>query len=347
VKLISLHPSDRVDRAGREIVSLVRLEANIRNQHPNLLGIQHVGQTAQHLFYVMDPADDVAGSPASSDPSYRPATLRERLRDGPLPPEDCFLYSRQLVAGLACIHKAGMVHRDVKPANCLFVGGELKLADFGLLTAASTQISRVGTPKYMPPDGHMDARGDAYSAGLVIYEMLTGLPAESFPHLGERARDVVHSPVLRGLNRLILRACQPDPQQRFADAEAMLAQLTTNGSKQPGHPVRARRLVLTAIACLAALTASAAVKFWPSQPAVVDVSFITQPFGAMIYLDGNVLLQPDGAPYTTPCTIPDVAAKTHHVSFKREGATDLDVGEIDVARNREVMARWDDSATRP
>ena len=186
VKLVSLNPSDRQDRAGREIVSLVRLEANVRNQHPNLLGIHHVGQTAHYLFYVMDPADDITGSPASSDPGYRPRTLKERLRDGPLPPDDCFRYARQLLAGLACIHKADMVHRDVKPANCLFMGGDLKLADFGLLAPASTQNSRLGTLKYMPPDGQMDVRADVYAAGLVIYEMLTGLPPESFPHLGQR-----------------------------------------------------------------------------------------------------------------------------------------------------------------
>jgi serine/threonine protein kinase len=84
-----------------------------------------------------------------------------------------------------------MVHRDVKPANCLFVDGELKLADFGLLTETGPHVSRVGTEKYMPPDGRMDTRADVYAAGLVIYEMLTGLPADRFPHLGRRASELV------------------------------------------------------------------------------------------------------------------------------------------------------------
>ena len=97
-------------------------------------------------------------------------------------------YARQLLAGLASLHAAGMVHRDVKPANCLFVGGQLKLADFGLLTEAHPLVSRLGTQKYMPPDGRMDMRADVYAAGLVIYEMLSGLPVDDFPRLGRQSR---------------------------------------------------------------------------------------------------------------------------------------------------------------
>ena len=165
VKVIPLRGLGTTDRAGREITSLTRLEASLCGQHPHLLTIHHLGKTADHPFYVMEPADDVSGSPASSDPAYRPATLQERLEGGPLSLEECFSYARQLLTGLAWLHEAGMVHRDVKPANCLFVAGELKLADFGLLTEVHPQVSRMGTEKYMPPDGRMGflawARGPA------------------------------------------------------------------------------------------------------------------------------------------------------------------------------------------
>lgn len=330
----------RLDQAGREIASLIRLEANVRNQHPNLLGIDHVGQTAQYLFYVMDPADDITGSPASCDSAYRPCTLKERLRSGPLSADDCSRHARQLVAGLAHIHKAGMVHRDVKPANCLFMDGDLKLGDFGLLAPDSTQNSRAGTPDYMPPDGQMDARADVYAAGLVMYEMLAGLPRRSFPHLGQRASEVAKSPLLRRLNRLILRACQPDPQQRFADAEEMLGQWAAAETEKPRPPARVWRRVFLASACLLVAIVLAMVRFWPSPPPAVDVSFITEPFGATIYLDGRLLMQPDGIPYTTPCTVPSVPARSHRVLFKRADAVDLDIGQIDVAGVREVTARW-------
>ena len=64
-------------------------------------------------------------------------------------------------------------------------------------TEDTPQLSRVGTGKYMPPDGRMDIRADVYAAELVIYEMLTGLPAERSPRLGTRAREVVRQPRLQ------------------------------------------------------------------------------------------------------------------------------------------------------
>ena len=79
IKLIPLHASGNADPAAREISSITRLEANSRCRHPNLLQIHHVGKTARHLFYVMDPADDVSGDPASDKPDYRPATLQSKL----------------------------------------------------------------------------------------------------------------------------------------------------------------------------------------------------------------------------------------------------------------------------
>jgi hypothetical protein len=332
------------DPAGREIASLVRLEANRRCRHPNLLAIQHVGETAEHLFYVMDLADDLSGHTDPTDPGYRPATLENLLTAGPLGAAECERHAQQLLAALACLHEAGMVHRDVKPANCLCVGGELKLGDFGLLTVASLSVSRLGTLRYMPPDGCMDARADVYAAGLVIYEMLTGLGAERFPSLGDRAQQIEEDRRLARLNRLALRACDPVPSRRFCDAREMLAALTA----AERHPVPSRRLGWFAMAAGMVAAAALAVS-WMRRVEPVGANFVTEPYEATIYLDGRLLRTPDGAPHRTPCTIQGLSAGPHHVVFQWDadgGSADtgkLDAGTIDFAENRQIAARREDT----
>ena len=345
VKLIPLEHSAATDPAGREITSITRLEASVRTEHPNLLNIHHVGKTAEFLFYVMDPADDVSGASASADPGYKPATLRRRLENGPLEPDDCLSCTRQLLAGLASLHEAGMVHRDVKPENCLFVEGELKLADFGLVTEADFEMSRLGTRKYMPPDGRMDTRADVYAAGLVIYEMLACMSADRFPRLGPRARKVVEDPILSRLNRLVLRACQPSPEERFQDAGRMLAELTASAPQVAVGHLRRRRRIVASVACGAVAIALAMIPLWLNRPQAgslrrVDVNFITEPHNATIHLDGALLTQSDGTPYLTPCTVEDLPAKVHDTVFKRPGLPDLDAGEIDFRSTGEIVARW-------
>ena len=314
VKVIGRHRSEGVDPAGREISSLTRLEANLRRRYPNLLTIHHVGKTAEHLFYTMDVADDVTGVPASLQPDYQPATLRSRIESGPLPAEECFRCARQLLAGLAWLHEAGMVHRDVKPSNCLFVVGELKLADFGLLTEADALVSRVGTQTYMPPDG--------------------------LPSLGAGGREIAEDPTLSTLNRLVLRACQPDPQQRFPDAGRMLAELVPPEPQTVAQHRQTRRRLSVLVASVAVTLVVAWAAWWATHPGRVHVNFITEPFEATIYLDGTQLLDPEDRPYRTPCSVPDLPAREHHVVFRLEGRDNLDAGRVDFAETREIIQRW-------
>jgi eukaryotic-like serine/threonine-protein kinase len=375
VKLIPLRRSGTTDAAGREIVSLTRLEANLGHRHQNLLSIHHVGKTADYLFYVMDLADDISGRPAwdfceglfprerldplssphpnplpkgegtSTEPlpkgegtyEYEPATLRKRLESGPLDPKECFTCARQLTAGLASLNQAGMVHRDVKPANCLFVGGELKLADFSLLTEASPLVSRVGTEKYMPPDGRMDARADVYAAGLVIYEMVTGLPADRFPGLGELGRRVVDDPYLSVLIRVALRACEGDPERRYRDAREMLQELKEPDPRIAVRRTGIKRLITACLVCIATVLVVWA-GLWLSRPRLVHVNF-AHPFEATIYLDNILQVDAEGHPYRTPCTIEGLRARTYHVVFKHDELGDLDAGEKDFSKDRRIEKR--------
>jgi len=182
----------------------------------------------------------------------------------------------------------------------LFVDGRLKLADFGLLTEDTPQVSRVGTCTYMPPDGRMDTRADVYAAGLTIYEMLGGLPAEKFPQLGDRAYVVVRDPRLNRLLRLVLRACQPEASERFETAGRMLTELTALPRVDHGTGRRSQVLLAGTVAYLVCLITAAALFLKPGESTVpapkqpaqapppverVDVNFITEHpyFDAEIY----------------------------------------------------------------
>ncbi len=257
------------------------------------------------------------------------------LRTAPLPAAVCRDYAGQLLEGLAWLHAAGMVHRDVKPANCLFIAGELKLADFGLVTEAHPLISRVGTQKYMPPDGRMDMRADVYAAGLVIYEMITGLSVDDFPSLGRQAEIVRSDPLLAALLRMVLHACEAEPERRPADARAMLAELATPGEAASRLP---RRLLLgtVAAAALCAAWAWAAWIFTAPRDELCDVSFITDPYEAKIYVDGVLQRGPDG-PYTTPCTVPNLHARSCRVEFEWAGLPRWDAGLYDFAQTQQIV----------
>jgi hypothetical protein len=365
VKIVPLARGGRtIDPAGREVGSLAQLESQRIARHPNLIDIWHVGRTADVLFTLMDPADDASGRPASTDPAYRPATLALRLEQGPLAADECVRCARQLAAGLAHLHAAGMVHRDVKPSNCLFVGRDLKLADFGLLTPASSQLSRLGTVRYMPPDGRMDLRADVYAAGLVIYEMLTGLPADAFPRLGDRAREIAADPRLAHLNRVALMAANRDHHARPAHAGDLLAALEA----EPTLPAT-RRVTPQSIAAAAGLatalgiaaillttsgrgtrpeattmpTVAAPPKLAPTPapvpPVGVTVNFITEPLEAEVMIDGTPARGPDGRPLTTPFTA-SVPPGRHRVAFVHPLRGPLDGGTVDFDATREVVARW-------
>ena len=177
-------------------------------------------------------------------------TLRDLITDrGPLDVPLALSIVESVLTALTAAHRAGLVHRDVKPENVLIGHGSentsvVKVGDFGLVRAvhsAGTTSSSVilGTVAYLSPEqvttGSASARGDVYSAGIVLYETLTGRP----PYTGDNAlsiayrhvNDDVPAPgqIVGGippeLDELVLRVTRRDPAARPADGAAFLAEL--------------------------------------------------------------------------------------------------------------------------
>lgn len=197
--------------------------------------------------------DQGAGGPGGYPPYLvmelvEGGTLRELLRErGPMPPHAVAAVLRPVLGGLAAAHRAGLVHRDIKPENVLISDdGEVKIADFGLVRAvAEAKITStsviLGTAAYLSPEqvatGETDSRGDVYSVGILVYELLTG----NTPFTGDTSlavayqrmdRDVAPpSTAIEGVPRqfddLVLCATSRDPALRFADAAEMADQLDT------------------------------------------------------------------------------------------------------------------------
>jgi TolB-like protein len=192
------------------------------------LMLHHVGRNdaAGCFHYVMELADDASGGPDVNPARYVPLTLKElRTRRGRLPAAECVALGRQIAGGLAALHARGLVHRDIKPSNIVFVNGAPKLADIGLMSAATRAQTFVGTEGYVPPEGPGTAGADVFALGRVLYELATGRDRQEFPQLPEQFSNAAERAVYFRLNEVLLQAGEADPAKRYRDAGEMAADL--------------------------------------------------------------------------------------------------------------------------
>jgi hypothetical protein len=237
--------------------------------HPNIVAIHDFGTHDGMPFVVMELLDG--------------SSLQDRLRSGPLPQSKAIEYAFKIATGLAAAHEKGIVHRDLKPANVFLTNdGQVKVLDFGLAklerselvgathstaptAGGETQPGMVlGTVGYMAPEQvrgqPVDHRGDIFTFGTILYEMLTGQRA----FRRDSAVETMHA-VLRedpppfvaagrnippGLERIVLRCLEKEPEQRFHSARdlafaldalsASSSALSQAGLAPPMEPAAAR-----------------------------------------------------------------------------------------------------------
>jgi eukaryotic-like serine/threonine-protein kinase len=187
-----------------------------------------------------------------------------------IPLARALVWFAQLLDALSYAHEVGVVHRDIKPANLLIAQrGECKVTDFGIAQLDTGRLTRagmmIGTPSYMSPEqfagNAIDARSDLFSAGVVLYEMLTGAcPFAGTPAavMQQVMNEMPAAPSTRvagltaELDAMVLKALAKHPDQRYASAQdwrmavlSLLDTLATNGD--PDHTVLVAPLTRAAL----------------------------------------------------------------------------------------------------
>ena len=235
-------------RLGREVAAKVMDERYVRDElfltrfqrearamaqlsHPNLVNVYDFSHLGDHVFLIME--------------LIRGGTLGELLAErGPMPPHAAAAVMRGALTGLSIAHRKSMVHRDIKPDNILINDDHrVKLADFGLVRAAADATHStdqiVGTVSYLSPEqvdgSSMTQASDVYSAGIVLFELLTGtVPFHGdtpLAHAYARLNQDVPAPssriqgVPKLFDELVATATARHPRDRFMDAGEFLAAL--------------------------------------------------------------------------------------------------------------------------
>ncbi|ERS56547.1 MULTISPECIES: serine/threonine-protein kinase [unclassified Corynebacterium] len=210
-----------IKRFSREARAMARL------QHPNLVAIHDFSADGEPIYLIMELIDG--------------GTLRELLAEGgPLTVPAALSTLRSVLQGLTEVHSTGLIHRDIKPDNVLITSHHrVKLGDFGLVRARNAQATSnmiVGTVSYLAPEQvtgeDITPATDVYSAGIVLFELLTGTVPFSgdtpIAHATARLYADVPAPSTRGedvpklVDALVATATARDPRERFADAGEFL-----------------------------------------------------------------------------------------------------------------------------
>ena len=251
-KIVWRHTFEDAKPFQREFAGIQRFE-RISREHPSQLALFHIGRNdpGGYFYYVMELADqaepgptlvgrDVPSAPrrVEDSPHYQPHILRADLEKGRLPAAKVLEIGLALSEALSHLHSNGLVHRDVKPSNVIFVNGRPKLADIGLVTDASDQCSIVGTEGYLPPEGPGTPQADIFALGKVLYESATGLDRRSFPDFPPDVRSWPDADQVFELNEIILKACAQDSKDRYQTCDEMQADLALLGQ---GKSVKQKR----------------------------------------------------------------------------------------------------------
>ncbi len=297
IKTLSLASVDSEDIA-QQLVRFERESEIVRNMHhPNIVEVYDAGRTDKDAYLVMEFLDG--------------QSLKEVLDAGTrFTISNVLWLMGGLLAALGYSHSRGVVHRDIKPANIMITReGVVKVTDFGVARIEGSNMTQagmmIGTPAYMSPEQFLaepvDGRSDIYSAGTVLFQLLTGEKAFE-GSLTSITYKVLHSQVPkpsaisiqtpRAVDAVVLRAMARNPNERFTTTESFLASLNqalTNPSPEPDLVTNTvvmdrDRTVMAPQSYSARRAAFANIPAHPSSigPAAIEDSQSTSKLGSLI-----------------------------------------------------------------
>src|ERR1700712_4719007 len=218
--------------------------------HPTIVRIFDAGEET-----VLDPQGNEAQIPFIVMEYVDGRLLKDILADGPLDPTEATRIIEQVLTALEYSHRAGVVHRDIKPGNVMIAkNGQVKVMDFGIARAVSESSATiaetsaiVGTAQYFSPEQargeSVDARTDLYSAGVVLFEMLTGKApfhgenpvAVAYQHVNQIPvpPSSINRAVSPAMDAVVSHALSKDRTTRFQTAAEFREQLEAAGAGAP------------------------------------------------------------------------------------------------------------------
>jgi serine/threonine protein kinase/tetratricopeptide (TPR) repeat protein len=256
VALKTMSSVARDDTARKRFWREARAAASVN--HPHVCQIYEIGEDRGELFIAMELLE---GEP-----------LSDRLKQGAMTVSSAMPIALEILGALSALHARGIVHRDLKPSNVFLTPHGVKLLDFGLARpepeetmSPDADLTRpgfvMGTPRYMAPEqitgDPVDARGDLFATGAILFEMLAGRPAFTGKTIGEVLHATMSeqppalsgSPSVAAVDRVIRRALAKKPAERPASADAMADELRGVHNSDSGA-TRALAQALTRIVVL-------------------------------------------------------------------------------------------------
>lgn len=337
------------DKRGfeREFDGVLKYEP-VSRTHPGLVHVLHVGRSTDgesFYYYVMELGDDQYTGAEINPVEYEARTLRSDFKKAEgkrLDTELCIEVGACLADALEHLHKHGLAHRDVKPANVIFVGGKAKLADIGLV-AVKDQRTFVGTEGFVPPEGPGSAQADVYSLGKVLYEIATGKDRLDFPDMPD---DLPSGPELKRwheLNRIICETCEPRLSHRAITSAGQLSEALHALMQGKRHRRRHRQLAGVMTGAVLLMFTGAVAWHWVGKPwweqrqkrvdPVADIVTPPPPTEGLVKIvsypqDADVLDAGGNLLGTTPLTLTAKIGERMNVSVRKPGFRPREYSEV-------------------